>query len=525
MQQAQTGNGMIATPHHTATAIGASVLQEGGSAVDAAIAANAALTVLLPDQTSIGGDCFMMIWPPDEPAPTGLNGSGRVPAVADPDALRGQGYESMPRFGPATVTVPGTIHAWFSAHERLGRLPMSRLLAPASTLARDGFPVSIRLANAMSLSAADLASFPVAASIFLDDGSAPAPGYPLANPALANSLDAIGREGRDAFYQGWIADQIVTTAGGDNGWMSGDDLATHASSWDDPISIRYRNATIWELPPNSQGVTGLLGLAMMDREAAGASWDDPAWLHVQIEAKKRAFAIRDRYLADPEAMTVTAEDILTDTAIDGMWSDFDPWAATVGQPTLPGDTIFIGVIDGNGLAVSLIQSIFQAFGSGLVAGDTGIVLQNRGSYFSLIPGHPNELAGGKRPLHTLMPGMIDIDGDRRGPLGTQGGDAQAQIHMQLASHLVDFGMTPEKALARPRWFSGDGRHGDPFAVVIEAGMPQHVAFGLIERGHAINRVEPGWPHAGYAQIVLQDQSTGEVAGAADPRSEGYAERG
>ncbi|MDQ3523893.1 MAG: gamma-glutamyltransferase family protein [Chloroflexota bacterium] len=525
MPQTQSGNGMIATPHHVATEIGASVLREGGSAIDAAIAANAALTVLLPDQTSIGGDCFMIIWPHDESAPMGLNGSGRAPAAADPDALRAQGYQAMPRFGAASVTVPGTIDAWFTAHERFGTLPMNWLLEPAVTLARDGFPVSIRLANAMNVSVTHLASFPVAASIFLEEGRAPAPGYMLANPALANSLDAIGREGRDAFYRGWIADQIVATAGGDNGWMTGTDLATHASSWDDPISLRYRNATLWELPPNSQGVTALLALAMMDREAVGASWDDPAWLHVQIEAKKRAFAIRDRFLADPEAMTITVDDVLNVAAIDGMWSDFDPWAATVGQPTLPGDTIFLGVIDGDGLAVSLIQSIYQAFGSGLVAGDTGIVLQNRGSYFSLNPGHPNELVGGKRPLHTLMPGMIDIDGDRRGPIGTQGGDAQAQIHIQLASHLIDFGMTPQEALALPRWFSGDGRSGDPFAVVIEAGMPHAAASGLIERGHAVNRVEPGWPNAGYAQIVLRNRDSGEITGAADPRAEGSAERG
>jgi len=524
MPQPRTPSGMIATPHHIATSIGSTILREGGTAIDAAIAANAALTVLLPDQTSIGGDCFMMIWPPNERAPAGLNGSGRAPAAASAAAMREQGFNAMPRYGPGAVTVPGAIDAWFAAHERYGRLPMIRLLQPASNLARVGFPISTRLALAIQVNAGDLASFPATAAIFLDNGRAPAPGYLLSNPALANSLDAIALYGRGVFYEGAITDQIVATIGGDNGWMTSTDLASHASTWDTPVSSEYRNATMWELPPNSQGITAQVALGMMNREPVGSSWDDPAWLHVQIEAKKRAFSIRDRYLGDPESMSVEIDDILNEPAITALWSDFDPSAVTVGQPSLPGDTVFLGVVDSDGVAVSLIQSIFQAFGSGLVAGDTGIVLQNRGSYFSLAPGHPNELGGGKRPLHTLMPGMLDIEGDRRGPVGTQGGDAQAQIHMQLVSHLVDFGMSPEEALDRPRWFSGDGRYNDPFAVVIESGMPDSTASGLIQRGHNVTRVEPGWPHAGYAQIVLRDQSTGKLSGGADPRSEGSVEQ-
>lgn len=524
MPQISTGAGMIATPHHIATGIGATILREGGTAADAAIAANAALTVVLPDQTSIGGDCFMMIWAPGESAPIGLNGSGRSPAAANADTMRAQGFKAMPRYGPAAVTVPGTIDAWFSVHERYGRLPMTRLLQPAANLARTGFPISNRLSSAMHANIVDLTGFPVAASIFLDQGAAPSQGYRLSNPALANSLDAIARKGRDVFYEGAIADQIIATIGGDNGWMTSSDLASYASTWDTPIASPYRQATMWEMPPNSQGITAQLALGMMNREHAGTAWDDPAWLHVQIEAKKRAFSIRDRHLGDLDAMTVDVRDLLSDSTIDALWSDFDPQLASVGQPTLPGDTVFLGVIDRDGVAVSLIQSIFQAFGSGLVAGNTGIVLQNRGSYFSLIPGHPNELGGGKRPMHTLMPGMIDIPGDRRGAIGTQGGDAQAQIHMQLASHLVDFGMTPEAALAQPRWFSGDGRYGDPYAVVIESGMPGAAASGLTQRGHAVTRVEPGWPHAGYAQVVLQNQTTGELTGGADPRSEGSVEQ-
>jgi gamma-glutamyltranspeptidase/glutathione hydrolase len=514
---------MIATPHHIASSIGLDVLRDGGSAVDAAIAANAAMTVLLPDQTSIGGDCFLQVWPAGDAAPQGFNGSGRSPAAASADQVRAAGFETMPRRGPWTVTIPGTIDAWFAAHERHGVLPMGRLLAPASNLARDGFEISARLAAAIAVNAGDLVQDPYAAAIFLDNGAAPAPGFRLGNPGLANALDRIGAAGRDEFYTGAIAAQILAVTGpAAGGWMTADDLANHAGFDVDPVATTYRDATIWELPPNSQGITAQLALAMMERQPFGAAWDDPAWLHVQLEAKKRAFSIRDRYLGDPAAMTVSVDEILDPATVDALWADFDPDAATTGQATLPGDTIYLAAIDANGLAVSLIQSIYQGFGSGVVAGDTGIVLQNRGSYFSLVPGQPNELAGGKLPLHTLMPGMIDIPGRARGAFGTQGGDAQAQIHMQLASHLVDDGVTPQEAIDRPRWFGGDARV-DPFAVVVEADMPWAAIEGLQARGHVVTQVEPGWPHAGYAQMVLRDATTGELRGAADPRAEGSVE--
>ena len=513
---------MIATPHHIASSVGIQAIRDGGTAVDAAIAANAALTVLLPDQTSIGGDCFFQIWEPGAAAPMGFNGSGRAPAGADAEQVRSAGFSSMPRRGSWTVTVPGTVDAWFEAHDRYGRLPMNRVLAAASNLARDGFEISPRLASAIAANAGDLALDPTAATIFLDGGAAPAPGFRLVNPGLGNALDRIGAEGRSAFYTGPIAAAILGVTGGDSGWLTEGDLASHRGEWVQPVASTYRGATVWELPPNSQGITAQLALAMMARERFDGAWDDPAWLHVQIEAKKRAFSIRDRLLADPAAMTTTPEELLDPATVDRIWADFDPTLATPGQATLPGDTVYLAVIDTDGLAVSLIQSIYQGFGSGLVAGETGIVLQNRGSYFSLVPGHPNELVGGRRPLHTLMPGMIDIPGGFRGPFGTQGGDAQAQIHMQLASHLVDDGTLPVEAIERPRWFAGDARF-DPFAVVVEAGTAGATIEGLQQRGHQVTQVEPGWPHAGYAQMVLRDTASGQLAGAADPRAEGSVE--
>lgn len=514
---------MIATPHYLASTHGVQILREGGSAIDAAICANAVLTVLLPDQTSIGGDCFLMVWPEDAERPVGYNGSGRAPAAASAEEVRQAGLVTMPRRGPWTVTVPGTIDAWFAAHDRYGRLPMPRLLAPASNLARSGFPISIRLSAAIAACAPDLAANPLASSIYVNQGVIPAQGYRLVNPGLADSLDLIGLEGREAFYSGPIAEGILTVVGDDNGWMTAADLASHHGEWIEPIGGSYRDATVWELPPNSQGLTALLALKMMNREPFGSSWDDPAWLHVQIEAKKRAFSIRDQYLGELDTMTIDVAELLSTGTIDELWESFDPAIATLGTATLPGDTVYLAVIDGDGLMVSLIQSIFQGFGSGLVAGDTGIVLQNRGSYFSLAEDHPNELAGGTRPLHTLMPGMIDIPSRARGAFGTQGGDAQAQIHMQLASHLVDDHGNPFEALQRPRWFSGDARYGNPFEVVVESGMPGDAISGLQQRGHQVFQVEPGWPNAGYAQIVLRNLDTGMLMGAADPRSEGSTE--
>ncbi len=518
-----TTTAMIATPHQLASVIGSSIMfNSGGTAVDAAIAANAALTVLLPDQTSIGGDCFFQIMEPGSESPLGFNGSGLSPAAADADTVRRAGFSGMPRRGPWTVTVPGTIDAWFQAHERYGSLPMERLLEPAVSIAREGFAISSRLANAIGESAGDLAQDPIAASIFLDEGAAPHVGFHLVNSNLADALECIGREGRAAFYEGWIAEEIVAHAGGERGWLTLDDLARHRGTWVTPIASIYRGATIWELPPNSQGITAQIGLAMMEHERFDGNWDDPSWIHVQIEAKKRAFSLRDRYLTDPAAMQVDVQEMLAPHSIDEVWADFNPASATPGQSTLPGDTVYLAAIDETGLAVSLIQSIYSGFGSGIVAGKTGVVMQNRGANFSLTAGHPNEFEGGKRTMHTLMPGMIEIPGSYRGPFGTQGGDAQAQIHMQIVSHLVDDGADPAGAITRPRWFSGDARL-DPFTVVVEAGMDSGVIDGLRERGHQVAQVEVGWPHAGYVQMVFRDVETGEITGAADPRAEGSVE--
>ena len=513
-------NGMVATPHHLATAIGLGILRDGGSAMDAAIAANAALTVLYPDQTSVGGDCFFLHHDGASGEVVVYNGSGAAPMAADSGALVDRGITAMPRFGPLAVTVPGTVDAWSAGHERFGRLELAALLAPAVALAREGFPVSPRLASVLAGQADAIRQAPAMAGILFPNGAVPAAGHMLRFPALAASLELIGAEGRDAFYAGPIAEAIVSTMAAQGGWMTLDDLARHEGEWVAPIESSYRGVAILGAPPNSQGLTALLGMRMVERADLGSTWGDVAHLHPMIEAKKRAFAIRDARLADPRFIGIDVGALLDDALVDALWLTYDSGLTTAGGASVPGDTVYLCAIDRDGNAVSLIQSMYQSFGSWVVAGASGIILQNRGSYFSLAPESPNVLAPGKRPLHTLMPAMLLRDGQLWGPIGTQGGDAQAQVHMQLISDLVDFGMEPQAAIDAPRWIAG-GRDA-PLQVLMERGFPEGAARLLAARGHQVSPIDPWHPDAGHAQMILVDRERGILQGAADRRADGAA---
>lgn len=513
-------NGMVATPHYLATSIGLKVLQDGGSAMDAAIAANAALTVLYPDQTSVGGDCFFLHHDGASGEIVVFNGSGAAPLAADPAVLLDQGLTSMPRYGPLAVTVPGTVDAWVSGSERFGRLELAALLQPAIALARDGFPVSPRLASVLAGSANAIWQAPAMAAILFPNGTVPVAGESLRFPALGASLERIGQEGRDAFYRGAIAEAIASTMADQSGWMTFEDLAAHEGEWTTPVESAYRGTTILGAPPNSQGLTSQLALRMVEREDLGATWGDAPHLHPMIEAKKRAFAVRDANLGDPRFVAIEIPTLMGDATVDALWSTYDPDSASAGLPSNAGDTVYLCAVDRDGNAVSLIQSMYQSFGSWVVAGDTGIILQNRGSYFSLWPESPNVLAPGKRPLHTLMPAMLERDGQLLGPIGTQGGDAQAQVHMQLISNLVDFGMEPQAAIEAPRWIAGGP--GAPLQVLMEGGFPEGTVQRMAARGHQVTLIEPWNPDAGHAQMILIDRQRGILQGAADPRADGSA---
>jgi gamma-glutamyltranspeptidase / glutathione hydrolase len=511
-------HGMIATPHYLATSAGLKVLEDGGSAMDAVICANAMLTVLYPDQTAIGGDCFFIAHNASDGTTTGYNGSGAAPSAADPDALLNAGYNAIPAKGPFAITVPGTIDAWQAGHERFGRLEMGRLLQPAIDLARDGFPLSPRLAAVLSGQQALIEQWPGLRSLVYPDGTPPVAGSILRMPKLAASLETIARDGRDAFYTGAIGEAIARTVASLGGWLSADDLESHRGEWVDPVTTTYRGVSVMTMPPNSQGIAALLGLRMAEREAIDpAAWGSARNLHPFVEAASRAYAVRNAEVTDPHTHPVDLETLLSDESIDQLWQDYSPDSASTAPGNDPGDTVYLCAVDRDGNAVSQIQSLFGAFGSCVVAEGTGILLQNRGSSFSLDPSHVNVLAGGKRTMHTLMPSML-FDGDTlRGPIGTQGGDAQALINMQLVSNLVDYGMEPQAAIEAPRWLTGtDG------GLVMEGGFPDGTIQGMASRGHQVTLIDAWNSGAGHAQMVLIDPDSGVLMGGADPRADGSA---
>ncbi|MGI8643157.1 MAG: gamma-glutamyltransferase [Thermomicrobiales bacterium] len=517
-------NGMVAAPHALASSAGLAALQEGGSAMDAALAANAVLTVVYPDQTAIGGDCFFIAFDARTKQLHGYNGSGRTPLTADADHLRELEGGCMPKRGIHAVTVPGTIDAWAAGHRRFGRLPWDRVLQPATDYAHHGFAVSARLAGGISAVQDFLASDDLTASTYLKGGAAPREGDQLRLPDLARTLATIAVEGRDAFYSGAIAEEIAATAALRGGALSMYDLAGHRGEWVNPLSIDYHGLTVAGLPPNSQGLTSLIGLNMLKHVDLGEEWGGADHIHPLIEVKKFAFAVRDEMLSDPRFTTIDTAKLISSEYAEACWRHYDPTTAAAGTPSLAGDTVAICAVDRDGNAVSLIQSIYQGFGSGVMAGETGIVLQNRGSYFSLEPDHPNVFEPGKRPLHTLMPAMLLRDGELVGPLGTQGGDAQAQVHLQLVTDLVDFAMmsNPAVAIDAPRWIAGGASADDPRTVQLENRFSSHLADDLVKRGH-----RPQWtgawnPAAGHAQVILRDHERGLLAGAADPRADGAA---
>ena len=514
-------NGMVASPHPLATSAGLAALRDGGTAIDAVIAANAVLTVVYPDQTAIGGDCFILAYESASGRLQGINGSGRSPLAADRRALRETGDGSMPVRGIHAVTVPGTIDAWERALALGGRLGLDRLVQPAIELARDGFPVTEALARRIALAKPVVDSHPGIAALIAPGGRLPARGDRLQSPDLARTLEQIGRVGRDAFYGGAFADAFVRTSKRLGGYFSLDDLGQHRAEAVEPVTTGYRGVTVAEVPPNAQGLTALLGLNMVEHEPV-APWGTAEHLHPLIEAKKIAFAVRNERLGDPRFTMIDAGQLLSKSFARRLWTQYDPSRARAAPSTRAGDTVYLCAVDRDGNAASLIQSLYMAFGSGVVVDGTGVVLQNRGAAFSLDDDHPNRLEGGKRPRHTLMPGML-LEGDRLlGPIGSQGGDAQAQIRLQLVTNLVDYGLEPQVAIDAPRWIAG-GDVDDPATLItLEDRFPAATFGGLETRGHHVSRTAAWDPTFGHAQMILRDLETGLLRGAADPRADGLA---
>ncbi len=512
---------MVATPHPLATAAGVDALRAGGTAVDAAVAANAMLAVVYCNACGLGGDAFALVWDPAEQRLHGFNGSGRSPTSLTISAVREAGHDEMPARGPLPITVPGAVDAWTNLLDRFGRRSLADALLPAARTAEEGYALTSINARAI---AASLSSFDDAArAVFSSAGGA---GDTFRQPLLAASLQTIAEDGRDAYYRGPIGEEIALAIQAAGGVMTADDIAGHRGNWVEPISTRYRDVEVATMPPNSQGITALMALNVLSTLdwpiGAPLSADR---LHAQIEASKVAWSERDRCVADPDRGLADPSVLLSSEHAEWMSSRLSPDRAHRYVPTNPpgGGTVYLCAADADGMMVSLIESNYMGFGSGIMGGSTGIMLQNRGAYFSLDPGHPNALAPRSRTLHTLMPGMLLRDGAAEVAFGAMGGDGQPQTMVQVVQGLVDDGLDPQSVVDRPRFVVETEGAAAPLGPVnIESdGVDAAVVTALKARGHEVTLVEPKTPMMGWAQMIRR-HADGSYEGGADPRADSLA---
>jgi len=522
---------MIATSQSLASAAGLKVLQDGGNAIDAAVTAAAVLAVVEPSMNGIGGDLLAIVYDAKTRKAYGLDSTGRSAYAATPEEFAKRGLKEMPGNGPLTVDVPGVVEGWHQLLTRFGTISIAKALAPAITHARDGFPVAELMANEWKSNEKLLARDPATAATFLPAGKPMMQGDIFANPRLARSLELIAKEGRDAFYKGAIARAIVADMKSRNGLLDMRDFADHKADWVDPIGVNYRGYDVMEMPPSTQGFFALEMLNIMegfDIKALGHNSAD--YLHVVTEAKRIAFADRGAYLADRDHMSkdilktlLSKEYAATRRKEIDMTRAAKSYAAGTpagaARPTQDfagrdhGDTIYLTSADSQGNVVSFIQSLFGAFGAGFVAGETGITLHNRGSGFVLTPGHPNQIAPHKRPLHTLVPAMIMKDSKPWVAFGVMGGDNQAQAHAQVVANFVDFGMHVQEAGDAARMRHMGSR------LALESGIGADVRKALAAKGHTVS---DGRGQMGGYQAILIDPRTGVMLGGSDLRKDGLA---
>jgi gamma-glutamyltranspeptidase len=533
-------HGAVVAPHHLASAAGLAILRQGGSAVDAAIGTNAVLAVVAPGSCGIGGDAFWLIWDGTAGRQHALNGSGRSAAGVDAARLRVAGLDRVPLRGALSITVPGAVRSWGDAHARFGRLSRDAILGPAIELARDGFAASDEFIDAvegMAPIARQTRGAEGFEAVFRSAGRAWAPGERVRLPALAATLERLAIEGFDASYDGDLGERQAAGLAAAGSPIKVEDLRSHASTWGEPIELAYRGLRATTHPPNSSGVVALEILGILGafdppgRERFGPDGvTDARWIHLGIEAAKLAMADRDTYLTDPDDREVPVGDLLAPDRLAALARRIDlERAAEPAAATNPpgGGTIFLATVDGEGNAVSLIESNWAGFGSGVVDPSTGIHYQNRGSYFSLDPAHANVLAPRKRTLHTLLPGMLFRDG-QPGPwivVGSMGGDAQPQIHAQFVSAVVDGGLDIATAVAAPRWFVEPPELlAPPTLVSLEPRHAPGVADELRRLGHDLVPTQPFDSGLGHEHAIeLVDGGPvagGSLAATTDPRSEG-----
>jgi gamma-glutamyltranspeptidase/glutathione hydrolase len=515
---------MVASPHYLATGVGVDMLRQGGSAVDAAIATNAVLAVVTPYMCGIGGDLFAQVYTPADRKLAGLNGSGRAAAEATVERVRDlAGSNRMPVRGALTVTVPGCVEAWGALHERYGRLPLRQVLAPAVEYADNGFPVSAACARSIELIEPILHPDTPARETFLPGGRLPVEGQILTQKRIAQTLATIAEEGPQAYYSGKIGREIVRSLRAVGGLLSEADLAEHRSEWIEPLPIHYRDATVYELPPNSQGVVALLMLSILDHMSPDALADeDVEYVHLLAETARLAYADREAFLTDPDHMAIDPRILLSNAYGESRARLVRQQVTSEALAGTPGDTIYCCTADADGNLVSLIESNFMGIGSGVMAGETGIMLQNRGHWFSLDLDHINVIDARKRTMHTLMPGMAFRSQEPWLVFGTMGGSTQAQIHVEILTRLIDQGKQLDEAISAPRFDAvvGTGENGLP-SIAIESRFSEEVFVGLRQRGHDVTVVEPYSSRMGHAHAI-QLIGNGTYVGAADPRADSLA---
>jgi gamma-glutamyltranspeptidase/glutathione hydrolase len=523
-----SADGVVAAPHYLASLAGIEVLRDGGTAVDAAIAANLVLGVVWPHMCGPGGDLFAQVWSAADQTVFGLNASGRAGQDMSVEAYRARGLASMPQRGVLAITVPGAVDGWFRLRERFGRLEMARIVRDAVHYARDGFRLTPFTAGAIRANAPLLSELGGGAEVFLAGDCPPSAGDMLRQTDLANTLEQIARAGPDVMYRGALGERILDYLRPLGTGLHAEDFAAHRSEWVEPLRVEYRGVEVLELPPNSQGITLLQMLNMLD------GVDLPGWgagsaelVHQLVERKKLAFLDRDQYVADPACVAVPVDKLLDRryaaehaSSVGAVATETRP--LTVGR-SVDGDTIYLCTADRDGNVVSLIQSLYAAFGSGVHVPGTGVTLHNRGFGFNLVPGHPNALAPGKRPMHTLMPGLARRSGKPWLAFGTRGADGQPQTALQILNGLVDFGLDLQAAVEAPRWAHGaPGGRYPASALVLERRFGDEIADQLARRGHEVMLADSVDPVAGTAQTIQVDHEHGCYIAATDPRGDGVA---
>ncbi|MEX0928988.1 MAG: gamma-glutamyltransferase [Balneolales bacterium] len=530
---------MVATSHYQSTAAGLNMLRRGGSAVDAVIAANAVLCVAYPHYAGLGGDGFWLIHDQQGGSVQALNASGPAAGMATIDYYRDRKLESIPSRGPlAALTVPGAVDGWREAHERYGKIAWEELFDEAIYCAREGVAVTRSLADWMAKDRPVFSKHPSSAAIFLPGGRVLREGDRLLQAGMARSLKSIAREGpREGFYEGAIAERICAALKQEDGPLRPEDFASYRSSWVEPVTSTYRGYTTVEFPPNTQGFAALQILNLIEGYEV-ASWGDGSfeYYHHMAEAVKLSFADRDTWLGDPDFSDIPLHRLLSkeyarerrrniDAGRAMEMEAVDPGIASGAKfvrPGAGGDTCYFCAVDEDGLAVSAIQSVFHDFGSAEIGGDTGILLQNRGSAFSLDGNHPNSLEPGKRPFHTLIPAMLLLDGKPHLVYGTMGGEGQPQTHAALVTRLVDFGYDVQQAIEAPRWLMGRTWGAKTQDLSLEGRISDEVVRELKLRGQPIKMLEDWNDNMGHAQAIRINRQGGFLEGGADPRGDGFA---